>query len=327
LAEHTAQSGFTAFGLDVATDTFPPGAWSPSPIGRPDVHIRCVNPKAIEQSWSGRRTSGWDGTIDGASFRAEHGIVGDYRFVHGAQPDPGGGLSSQTRALHHLSADRHELLCAVRDRSDPASWRVVLDSVLFTVSLLHGYEALHAGAVATPTGVIAITASTGGGKSTLLAELLGRGYVLMADDVLALESRGDGCSPIAYPAPPVMTVPVASVPLLGKGASPPPISSLDGESWIAVPVCPEPLPIRALVVLDRGRGSSRYTSRPALTKIENPLAPLLDSLMSFPQTPEREQARFELASSLSSAAGVWRLTADLEAAPSVLADVLLGGEL
>jgi hypothetical protein len=308
-------------------DTVPPGAWSPRPVSHPDLCVRCVNAEAIERSWSGVQTSGWAGTIDGASFRVEQGLAGDYRFVHGAPPDLDGRLAPQTRALHHLSADRRELLSAMRDRSDPASWRLVLDSVLFTVSLLHGYEALHAGAVATPTGVIAITASTGGGKSTLLAELLRRGYVLMADDVLALETRGDGATPIAYPAPPVMTLPAASVSLLDKAVASQPICSLDGESWIAVPVCSEPLPVRALVVLDRGSASSRSESRPTLTRIENPLVPLLDSLMSFPQTPERELARFELASSLSSAAGVWRLTADLQAAPSVLADVLLGGEL
>lgn len=269
---------------------------------------------------------GWGATIDGASFAVEQGVAGDYRFVHGAPPGPPeSGLSQQTRSLHHLSADRRELLCAVRDRSDPSSWRVVLDSVLFTVSLLHGYEALHAGAVATPTGAIAITAPTGGGKSTLLAELLRRGHELVADDVLALESGGDGSRPSSFPAPPVMTLPTASLPLLGRGA-PQPICTLDDESWIAVPVCSEPLPIRALVVLDRGRGS-RYAARPALAKIENPLAPLLESLMRFPKTPERERARFELASALSREAGVWQLTADLETPPSVLADVLLAGEL
>lgn len=257
----------------------------------------------------------------------EQGVAGDYRFVHGAPPDPQGEPSPQTRALYHLSPDRGELRYAVRDRSDPSSWRVLLDSVLFTVSLLHGHEALHAGAVATPAGVIAITAATGGGKSTLLAELLRRGNTLMADDVLVLEPHGHESSPIAHPAPPLMTLPAASVALLGEDATASTICSLDGESWIAVPVCPEPLPIRALVVLDRGRGSTHYPSQPALVKLEAPLAPLLDSLMSFPKTPERERARFELGSALCSEAAVWRLAADLEAPPSLLADVLLASEL
>ncbi len=73
----------------------------------------------------------------------------------------------ETRAIHHLCASGRVLRCAPTEPADPRWWRVVLDSVLFTVALLRGYEALHAGALATPGGVIAITAATGGGKSTL----------------------------------------------------------------------------------------------------------------------------------------------------------------
>jgi hypothetical protein len=310
----------------LTVDAQPPGAWRPRAIVKPDVRISSASPAELEHGWSGVEAHGWSGTIDDTTFMVEQGVAGDYRFVHGAPPDPHGAFSLHTRALYHLSPDRSELRYAVRDRSDPASWRVLLDSVLFTVSLLHGHEALHAGAVATPTGVIAITAATGGGKSTLLAELLRRGSTLMADDVLALEPHGHESSPIAHPAPPLMTLPATVVALLGEDSAAA-ICSLDGESWIAVPVCPEPLPIRALVVLDRGPGSAHYPSQPVLTKIEAPLVPLLDSLMSFPKTPERERARFELASALCSKAGVWRLAADLEAPPSLLADVLLAGEL
>jgi hypothetical protein len=117
---------------------------------------------------------------------------------------------------------------------------VVLDSVLFTVALLQGYEALHAGAVATPDGVVAITAAAGGGKSTLLTELLQRGLDLMADDVLVLKSRGME-APLAHPAPPSMTVPATRIPTLREAAPPQTISSLEEERWIAVPVHPEPL--------------------------------------------------------------------------------------
>ena len=55
-------------------------------------------------------------------------------------------------AVHHLSADASVLQCAPTDPTEQSWWRVVLDSVLFTVALLQGYEALHAAAVATPDG-------------------------------------------------------------------------------------------------------------------------------------------------------------------------------
>ena len=186
--------------------------------------------------------------IDGAPVVVERGVAGDHRFVHGAPPDQHGAPSNGTRAVHHLSPDASVLQCAPSDPADPSWWRVVLDSVLFTVALLQGYEALHAGAIATPDGVIAITAASGGGKSTMLTELLGRGLALMTDDVLALESRTDA-PPLAHPGAPLMTVPANTTPAPGTL-----ISSIGEERWTAVPVHPEPLPLKTLVVLDRQPG-------------------------------------------------------------------------
>jgi len=194
-----------------------------------------------------------------------------------------------------------------------------LPAVLFTVALLQGYEALHAGAVATPDGVIAITAAAGGGKSTLLAELLQRRLELMADDVLVLEPRGTE-APLAHPAPPLMTVPATRIPTLREAASPQTICSLEEERWIAVPVYAEPLPLKALVVLDRRPGLQT-----SLEKIKDPLGALLGSLMNFPRSPERQRTRFELASVMASTTALLRLTADLDVHPEVLADTLLEG--
>jgi hypothetical protein len=248
--------------------------------------------------------------IDGAPLVVERGIAGDHRFVHG------------TRAVHHLSPDASVLQCAPSDPADPSWWRVVLDSVLFSVALLQGYEALHAGAIATPDGVIAITAASGGGKSTLLSELLQRGLALMADDVLVLASRGTD-PPLAHPAAPLMTVPATRIPTLRQESPAETISSLEQERWIAVPVHPEPLPLKALVVLDRQPGLQLSGLQTSLEKIENPLAPLLGSLMDFPRSPERQRTRFELAGVLASKTTLWRLTADLNTPPDVLAEALL----
>jgi hypothetical protein len=312
-----------AFGLSLSVEgPTPPGEWEMHPpLHEPALQLRVVGPEVIVRSWSGRASTGWDGVIDGAPFVVERGIDGDHRFVHGALPEHSGTCSDEMRAVHLLSADGSVLACAPSNPSEPSWWRVVLDSVLFTVALLDGYEALHAGAVVTPDGVIAITAATGGGKSTLLAELLGRGLVLMADDVLILEVRGTQ-APLAHPAAPLMTVPAMRLPRLGRGNLAEPICSLDGEHWIAVPVHPESLPLKALVVLDRRPGVQTN-----LEKIDGSLAPLLGSLLNFPRTPERQQTRFELASVLASTIDLWRLTADLDIQPDVLADMLLAGIL
>jgi hypothetical protein len=292
----------------------------------PSLKICCVECGAIAARWSGVEDIGWRAVIDGAPFVVERGVAGDHRFVHGAHPDECGVPVAATRAIHHLSADANVLRCAPSDRADPSWWRVVLDSVLLTVARLRGHEALHAGALATSAGVIAITAASGGGKSTLLAELLGRGLTLMADDVLVLESQETG-SPLAYPAPPLMTVPAASVPMLCEGDPTEAISSIGDERWIGFPTHSQPMTLRALVVLDRIPIAQSVGRLASLTKIENPLSPLLTSLMDFPRAPERQRARFELASALARDAGVWRLTASVDTAPDALADALLGAEL
>lgn len=313
------QLGLAAFGLGLLADVPLPGAWETRRLREPSLQIRSVSAQAIENSWSGVEAIGWEAVIDGAPFIVERGIEGDHRFVHGATPDHSGTRSDGIRAVHHLSADASLLQCAPSDPGEPSWWRVVLDSVLFTVALLQGYEALHAGAVATPDGVIAITAAAGGGKSTLLAELLQRGLELMADDVLVLGSRGME-APLAHPAPPLMTVPAESIPTLPQAPPPETISPVEEERWIAVPVYPEPLPLKALVVLDRRPGLQT-----SLEKIEDPLGALLGSLMNFPRSPERQRTRFELASVMASTTALLRLTADLDVHPEVLADTLLEG--
>ncbi len=186
---------------------------------------------------------------------------------------------------------------------------------------LHGYEALHAGALATPEGAIAITATTGGGKSTLLSELLARGLTLMADDVLVLEPAGTDGPPLAHPAPPLMTVPAARLAALSRALSPTPpqqLASLAGERWIAVPVHCEPLPLAAVVVLNRTPGLATE-----LRRAGRPLAALLGSLLRFPRTRERERTRFEMAGAIAAHVPIWQLDADPSVGVETLAAVLL----
>lgn len=308
----TPQLGLSAFGLDLLTDLTPPGTWEAKPVTEPLVQLRLTTSAAIAESWSGFDSIGWDGVIDGTAFVVERGRAGDHRFVHGTDP--------AIRAVHHLSPDGSVLQCAPHSPDDLSWWRVVLDSVLFTAALLHGYEALHAGALATPEGAIAITAASGGGKSTLLSELMRHGLTLVADDVLVLESRGSG-APLAHPAAPLMTVPAARVPLLRHAdapAPPPTLASLNDERWIAVPVHTEPLALSALVVLNRSRGLAT-----ALRKVDTPLAALLASLLRFPRVRERELARFELASRIAANVPIWQLDADPSVEPNTLARLVM----
>jgi hypothetical protein len=305
-----AHETLRAFGLSLSTSERLPGAWVGRRWTEPGLDLRIVERAAISAHWSGSASIGWQARIDGAPFVVELGSAGDHRFVHGE------------RAVCHLAADGALLRCALRDDSDrdgdngdaraAVDWRVVLDSVLFSVALLRGYEALHAGAVATAAGAVAIAAGAGGGKSTLLAELIDRGQALLSDDVVALEPTREA-RPLAHPGPPLMTLPARASQDLG-----PTIASIADERWVAVATHGEAIPLAALVLLDRRAGLSTE-----LLPLNAPLVPLLSSLLAFPRTAERERARFELAGALASHTPVWRLTADPGVAPQILGELIL----
>ena len=293
-----------AFGLNLDFETPPPGAWEKRLGGGPALKLRSATEEEIAAAWSGPEAVGWEATIDGAPFRVERGLAGDHRFCHGES------------SVHLLAADGGLLRCAWTGSDEPQRWRVVLDSVLFSVALLRGYEALHAGAVATGAGTVAITAGAGGGKSTLLATLLGDGCTLLSDDVVALEARGEA-APLAHAGPPLMTVPASIEPPPGE-----PIASLGEEHWIAVPVAAEATPLNGLVLLNRAPGLAT-----GLSPVENPLSLLLGALLRFPRSPVRERARFELAAAIATHVPVWELSAEPGVAPAVLAALLQKGPL
>jgi hypothetical protein len=292
-----------AFGLSLDFEQLPPGAWQAEAGGEASVKVCISDQREIEDAWSGSAEVGWEAKIDGAPFVAELGRDGDFRFLHGE------------RSAHHLSADLAQLRCAF-GRAEPSEWRVVLDSVLFSVALLRGCEALHAGAVATEKGALAIAAASGGGKSTLLAALLQAGLPFLSDDVVVLDAS-PGCPLLAHPGAPVMTVPTSTAPLPGKW-----IATVGEESWVGVPTYPEPIPLAALVLLDRHPGGTT-----GLQRVSDPFGALIGSLLHFPRTPDRERARFELAGAIASGLPIWRLEADLSVDPATLAVLAIEASL
>ena len=82
---------------------------------------------------------------------------------------------------------------------NPAIADVFRRGVTPVVLLARGYEALHAGGVLGPSGVAALCATSGTGKSTLAAALAVRGLPHFADDTVLY--RIDDRRPIAFPLP------------------------------------------------------------------------------------------------------------------------------
>lgn len=288
---------YRCFGVAVAAPLAFPGAWRRlSAQSDPTVLVS----DSLGQP-SSESAIGWQGISDDQRFVVRRGPAGQHRFTHGESD------------LFELSADFRTLISApIEDRSF-RWWRVLLDSVLLTVGLLRGKDALHAGCVATPNGAVAICALTGGGKSTLTAELMRQGNGLVTDDILFLEPRGDQL--LAHPGPPVMTVPAGLGFTLGS-----PLAKVGAEVWTAVPTVEHAVPLRRLVLLERTPGA-----RTAPHGLDQPLATLLTHLLTFPRTPERELSRFELAADLIAHVEIVRLVADTSTTPQELAELAMSG--
>lgn len=291
-----------AFGLEVMSSFGLPGMGEHASQLPPDIALALVDDAEIQRRWSG--PSGppvWSTTFpDGCPFVLEAGRFGDHLFTYGE------------RARFHLANPVGTLLCAPADAADPAWQRQLLDTVLWCVSSLRGFELLHASAVSRPEGVVAFAAPTGGGKTTLVAGLLRRGNPLFADDIVAL-GRG-GSRIVAHPGPPLMNLPLASGDLGRAIASFPG----DDEAWVQLDgTAHEPGALAAVFLLDRRFGADTSVDRLS----ESPLH-LMPHSVGFRHRKARCRARFELFADLVSTTPVYRLRADVGVPADELATVV-----
>jgi hypothetical protein len=238
---------------------------------------------------------------DGAGFAMLESPDGDVLFAYGRT------------ALFHLSADRATLRYAVAATGEAAWQRVLLDTVLWTVSLLRGFELLHASAVTDHHGLIALVARTGGGKSSLAAEFLRRGATLFADDIVALdEATGQ---PLAHPGPPLMNLPVVLDPAQ-VGATV--VAEFGDERWVAVDRAPiAPTPLAAVVLVNRVAGETARCDIMEATSLS-----LLPHAVSLPHLSERAQRRFGIFGAVTASVPILSLHADPAVTPSELADLV-----
>ena len=240
---------------------------------------------------------------DGQVLRVEWGREGDLRFAYG------------DRAYFRLAPTRERLGCAPRDVAGIDWQRVLVNRILPNVSIAHGNEALHACAVETELGVVAIAAPSGTGKSTLAAELMRRGWPLFADDVLVLSRAGGAVE--AQAATPHMNIsPDAGDPgELGEI-----LADLGGESWLAVRgAMSGSRELAAVVILDRGPGleiAAGPLHRTPLT-----LAPYM---LGLPDDEGRDATRFALYADIAESTPLIGLSGGPGDRPAALADALEG---
>lgn len=289
---------YSAFGL-IWSSTFP----LPMPAlahGRTDVTLRLC--ESVDTLWSGNpSTPDWLFKIDGGPFVIQRGSAGDFR------------LAPRQGARFHVDRNASAISCEPTVLSDAASQRLLLDTVLWTTTLLHGIEGLHASAVQTESGVIAFMAASGGGKTSVAVELVRRGYPLFCDDVLMLERRDDDF--VAHPSPPLMNLPTT---LALDGLRVDPIAQIGDEAWVSVAdIARQPSVLARLYVLNRAGGLEER-----IVAIDPTVLDLLPHAQVHALADGWERRRFELCSDLALNVPLSRIDVDPAASPSQIADLV-----
>ena len=234
----------SAYGMRLRS-SFPVAGMSASPQqpgGLPELTLELREPAALDAAW--RPAGGppiWSGRQgDGLDLVIDQGESGDLLFSYG------------DRARFHLSADMLSLACS--PTSESLDWqRILIGKVIPTISVMRGYEALHAASVDSPAGVVGIMGPSGAGKSTLALELMTRGWPLFADDVLVLQDIDGTVS--AHPGTAHMNVAQDTPAGLDPEAIGETLATRAGERWITMAsASAEPRPVCMLCLLERGPG-------------------------------------------------------------------------
>jgi hypothetical protein len=296
----------SAFGLDVRADFSLPGADS-VPRGRQgfaelrELSIQMVEPEALPPIDGEPRYLRNLQSYDGDAFAMLEGASGDVLFLYGRN------------AAFHLSSDLQVLRCAAPAEGDRAWHRVLMDTILWTVGLLRGYELLHASAVQTVGGVVAFVSGMGGGKTSLAVEWIKRGAVLFADDVVALDDRSGAV--LAHPGPPLMNVPASQDGALPEAET---LALFGDERWVRLDTPPRaPAQLSAIVIVDRAPGEVARCVPIRASSLD-----LLPYAVSLPHMGDRTRRRFELFSAAAQTTPMLRLGADPAVTPAQLADLV-----
>lgn len=294
---------YSAFGLTISAG-FPLPGMRPAPADPqfPTVELELVTPADLDRAPRAGVGAAWRGTLgDGGRLLIEWGRDGDLLFDHVGH------------ARYLLSPGFDRLLCAPAALADLAWQWVLLTRILPNLAIANGLEALHASAVETDRGVVAIAAGSGGGKTTLALELAGRGHRFFADDTVTLAAGLDG-GPLAFPAAPFANL-LAPGPCDRPGAT---LARFEDEEWVEVDrFAAGPARLGAVVLLDRAPGA--LLGAWPMTPSPLTLAPLM---LGLPDDGERERRRFELYSDLVAAVPILRLTAGRGHTPVELAMTL-----
>ncbi len=296
---------YVAYGLQIDSAFRFPGM---TPCTQPDLPRLSV---ALSQGSDPTSTAGpdypplWEGRLgDGCCLALRRGSDGQLVFVYG------------DRARYVLSSDLCSLIC--RPLRSGLHWqRILLSKVLAIVSVIRGHEALHAAAVDSPSGVVAILAPSGAGKTTTALELMRHGWPLFTDDILTLKVR-DG-RVLAYPGTPHMNVIQSARDAITPEQQAQELGWLAGERWLALRSHTSgPRPVRLICIIERRRRESlacRQLSPSPLVLVPYHLG-VFDS-------PTRQRGRFKLYGELTASTALVALRFGQDDPPVAVAETIV----
>lgn len=139
-------------------------------------------------------------------------------------------------------------------RADPAMASVLAGGlVVSTLLILRGHLVLHAGAVQTESGVVAVTGASGMGKSTVSTLLCRAGARLVTDDVLRVDIGTDGIR-CRLGSGETRLRPAAGSLLTAEDDV---RRTADGRTALSLPrATADPLPLRCVVIPSPDRGAA-----------------------------------------------------------------------
>jgi hypothetical protein len=279
-----------AFGLDLEAD-FDVVGLEPTPdeVGPRRTSVELATAEAVADAW-------------GDPAGAER--ISDRAMAIDAARDVGYLVHAGEFGQHLIAPGGDHILCGISPGDEPWRWqRLLIGQLLPFAALLQGLECLHASAVVRDDGAVAIVGAPAAGKTTLAALLTLRGYTFLTDDVLAVEASGDGV--LAHPG-----AGLANVRSTGRAVAPDrlgrPIGEADGAVRVTLPRHRGAVPLRLLILLDRGADAPDLElERPT------PLDPRLLLAASFNfvvQTPERLRTQLEVCARIAERVAVLRAT-------------------
>lgn len=235
----------SVFGLELRGAFHAPGLEVPSAGGRlSSVHVGLVSKGKIDASWrpsDARRLLHWQYNDGRDIMTVDH------------DPDLGYRLFAIRQGLHLLSSDGAWLSCAPPDDEETWFWqRYLVSQVLPLAAVVHGYELLHASAIALDGQTVAFAGDSGAGKTSVALNLVLRGHQFVTDDVVSISVTDSG--PLVHPGPGLTNLRRQEDRNMGDRRSllGDVIGQDDAELRVALRPSKVATPLRALYVIERG---------------------------------------------------------------------------